>query len=126
MSNELMHIVVKVSISAENATTVLPLGQSLVGLSQQEEGIIYYDFVKAKDSDNVSPEEYYIIEKYKDKAAVDFHFNTEHFKTIVPSLIEKGMNIKFLKKAQDKSTGIFFLLILVYFYYFLCSISDIN
>lgn len=102
MSNTNMHIVVKVSIAAESAAEAFALGQTLSALSQKEEGVIYYDFVKSIEE---TSDEYYIIEKYKDQNAVDFHFATEHFTTLVPTLIEKGVSIKFLKKAEDKCTG---------------------
>jgi quinol monooxygenase YgiN len=105
MSPNAVHIIVSVSIAAPVAEEALEIGQTLATKSREEAGNIYYDFVKAKDTDGTVTTTYYIIEKYVDQAAVELHFKTEHFLTLVPQLVEKGMTIKFLKQADDLCTG---------------------
>lgn len=105
MSPNAVHIIVSVSIAAPAAEEAFEIGQTLATKSREEAGNIYYDFVKAKDTDGTVTSDYYIIEKYADQAAVELHFKTDYFLTLVPQLVEKGMTIKFLKQANDLSTG---------------------
>lgn len=105
MSLNAVHIVVSVSIAAPVAEEAFKVGQTLAAKSREEVGNTYYDFVKAKDTDGTTTDDYYIIEKYVDQDAVEVHFKTEYFLTLVPQLVEKGMIIKFLKQAVDLSTG---------------------
>lgn len=105
MSSNAVHIIVSVSIAAPAAEEAFEIGQTLATKSREEAGNIYYDFVKAKDTDGTVTSDYYIIEKYADQAAVELHFKTDYFLTLVPQLVEKGMTIKFLKQADDLSKG---------------------
>lgn len=62
--------------------TVLPLYRELVTLTRQEPLNISYELF----IDNEDPGHFIFIEEWPDRAAVDTHCATEHFKRIVPQI----------------------------------------
>ncbi|MDI6024507.1 putative quinol monooxygenase [Leucobacter sp. UT-8R-CII-1-4] len=70
--------------------SVMPLYRELVLLTRQEPLNISYDlFIDRED-----PGHFIFIEEWPDRAAVDVHCATEHFKRIVPQ-------IDVFQRAQD-------------------------
>ena len=100
-----IHIIVELSVLPDKAEEIFQLGQALAAESEKEDGNIYYSFVKAKESADKKNDDYYIIEKYVDEAAVEFHFQTHHFINMVPDIVGKGASIKSLKQAVEIGTG---------------------
>lgn len=105
MSDPAIHIIVELDVQPDKAEEIFQLGQVLAAQSEKEDGNIYYSFVKAKQSADKKSDDYYIIEKYVNNAAVEFHFQTDHFKNMVPEIIGKGASIKSLKQAIELGKG---------------------
>lgn len=66
-------------------TTIAPLIKG----SQAEAGCIEYDLYQDDEKDFT----YTLIEKWKDQAALDFHNQTDHFKTYAPPLGDLCENV---------------------------------
>lgn len=69
------------------------LARELINNSQQEEGCIEYQLYRAQDKNSV----FCFIEKWRTRADLEAHFETEHFKRIVPQIEE-------LKAKEDEVT----------------------
>lgn len=80
----MISIVAKFDIKDGKESIFLELINPLIKASNAEEGCIEYALQKHTEKANT----YCLIEKWKDKAAVDFHNNTPHFATTVPKLVE--------------------------------------
>ena len=78
-----IHFVVKMSVAPENVEVFKALAAPLVEKSRQEEGNIFYTLsVSKKDPCCLT-----FLECWKDKAAIAFHNETEHFTRILPQLL---------------------------------------
>jgi quinol monooxygenase YgiN len=80
----MISIVAKFVVKEGKEAKFLELVAPLVKASNEEEGCMEYALHKHIDKPGV----YTMIEKWKDKAAVDFHNNTPHFTSIVPQIVE--------------------------------------
>jgi quinol monooxygenase YgiN len=100
-----IHVVVELNVLPDKAEETFQLGQALAAEAEKEDGNIYYSFVKAKESADKKNDDYYIIEKYVDEAAVEFHSQTPHIINMVPEIVAKGASIKSLKHAVELGTG---------------------
>jgi len=79
-----IHFVVKMTVAEENIKTFLQLASPLVEQSRKEAGNISYCLsVNKKD-----PCQLTFLECWKDREAIAFHGETEHFTTILPKLLE--------------------------------------
>ena len=58
--------------------------KELIEKTRQEEGCIYYTL----NRDEKDPQLHYLSEGWKDRAALDSHLQSGHFRRIVPSLSE--------------------------------------
>ena len=75
-------IVAKCTVKPGMGEDYKKAAQPLIQASQSEPGCIAYDLYQ----DIKNPDIFTFIEHWQDDAAVAFHNNTEHFKTIVPQL----------------------------------------
>lgn len=78
----MLKVIAQDFIHAEHIEKVLPLYQELVAKTRQEPLCISYElFIDQKD-----PGHFIFIEQWPDRAALDIHCKTEHFKTLVPRI----------------------------------------
>ena len=78
----MIKIVAKMTVKEGNAEVFKATAKELIEKSAAEAGNIFYTLnVSVKD-----PNQFAIIECWKDQAAIDFHNKTEHFTTILPKL----------------------------------------
>jgi quinol monooxygenase YgiN len=69
----------------ENVDEVLRIFAELQALSRLEEGMITFDVAQSVDKRNV----FVLWEEYRDQAAVDAHFASEHFKRLALGGVRK-------------------------------------
>lgn len=58
----------------------IALAQKMTEETRKEKGCISYDLAIDAEQDHIL----YFIEKYENEAALEYHRNTEHFRTYVP------------------------------------------
>lgn len=76
----MLKVIAQDFIKPEHIDTVLPLYKELVALTRQEPLCLSYElFINQKDPGN-----FVFVEEWPDRAALDVHCNTEHFKRLVP------------------------------------------
>ena len=78
-----IHFVVKMSVAPENVEVFKALAAPLVEKSRQEEGNIFYTLSVSKKD----PCQLTFLECWKDKEAIAFHNETDHFKETLPKLL---------------------------------------
>ncbi len=80
----MIRIVSEQIINPDKREQFLKVFAELAEASRAEEGNIFYTL-----NQDVKDENHYgIIECWKDEDAIQFHFNTEHFKRLVPQMGE--------------------------------------
>ena len=80
----MIKIVAKMTVKEGQAETFKASAKELIEKSAAEEGNIFYTLnVSVND-----PNQFAIIECWKDQAAIDFHNQTPHFIGILPKLAE--------------------------------------
>ncbi len=80
----MLKVIAEDFIQPEAVDTVLPMYRELVAATRQEPLCIAYDlFIDQKD-----PGHFIFIEEWPDRAALDIHCASEHFRRLVP-LINK-------------------------------------
>lgn len=78
----MLKVIAQDFIKAEFIDQVMPLYAQLVESTRREEHCIAYElFIDQKD-----PGHFIFIEEWPDRAALDFHCQTEHFRTLVPQI----------------------------------------
>ena len=80
----MISIIAKFVVNEGQEQNFLDMVKPLIKASQLEAGCIEYNLHKHIEL----PLTYAMIEKWKDKAAVDFHNNTPHFTGTVPKIVE--------------------------------------
>lgn len=91
----MLKVIAEDFIKQEAIETVLPLYKELVEKTRKEKLCISYDlFIDQKD-----PGHFVFIEEWPDRAALDIHCQTEHFRTLVP-----------LINAHQRKEGAFILM----------------
>ncbi|WP_051697704.1 putative quinol monooxygenase [Prevotella sp. 10(H)] len=83
-----LKIVAIMTVKPEDVKKILPVFQAVVQGSQEEEGCIYYNL----HQDINDPTKFIMLEEWESQAAIDFHNNTEHYKTFKEA--SKDMIIK--------------------------------
>ncbi|SBV93469.1 putative quinol monooxygenase [uncultured Dysgonomonas sp.] len=66
-----------ITVKPEAIKDILPIFQAVVQGSQEEDGCISYNV----HQDTGDSTRFIILEEWESQAAIDFHGNTEHFKT---------------------------------------------
>lgn len=78
----MLKVIAQDFIRADAIDIVAPLYQELLALTRQEPLCISYDlFVSQRD-----PGHFIFIETWPDRAALDLHCATEHFRRLVPQI----------------------------------------
>jgi len=88
-TGEELKIVAIMTVKPDAVQKILPIFQALVTGSQEEEGCIFYNLHQDINDSN----KYIMLEEWKSQAAIDFHNNTEHYKTFKEAskdMIEKS------------------------------------
>jgi quinol monooxygenase YgiN len=89
----MIKVVAKSKVMEDKIEEVLNLYQELVIETRKEDGCIQYELYQDNEDSSVLA----MIEKWEDKAALDNHMQTEHFKRIVPIVgkfvVESTLNI---------------------------------
>ncbi|MDF2485416.1 MAG: antibiotic biosynthesis monooxygenase [Herbinix sp.] len=89
----MIKVVAKSKVMEDKIEEVLNLYQELVIETRKEDGCIQYELYQDNEDSSVLA----MIEKWEDKAALDNHMQTEHFKRIVPMVgkfvVESTLNI---------------------------------
>ena len=83
-----LKIVAIMIVKPEAVKEILPVFQAVVQGSQEEEGCISYNL----HQDINDSTRFVMLEEWKSQAAIDFHNNTEHFKTFIEG--SKDMIVK--------------------------------
>lgn len=78
----MIKIVAKARVLENNIDNFINISKTLIEESRKEEGCIYYSLHKSLDGKYLT-----FIEEWKSMEAIDYHNNTEHFKSIVPQLL---------------------------------------
>ncbi len=69
-------------VKEENLESYKQLVEELAKKSNEEDGCILYTCMQSKEDRRIHK----FVEYWKNQDAIDFHVETEHFKTIVPKL----------------------------------------
>lgn len=96
-----MMIVAKLSIKPEKVTNFITAAREIIAKSNQESGCLSYQLYQ----DPYDPSGFVFVEEYKNQAAVDFHFATEHFKTFGPKIgdmVAAPAEIKIIGVASEE------------------------
>ena len=80
-----LKIVAIMTVKPEAIKEILPIFQTLVQGSQEEDGCISYNL----HQDISDSTKFVMLEEWKSQAAIDYHNNTDHFKTFKEA--SKGM-----------------------------------
>ena len=78
----MLKVIAQDFIRVEAVEIVLPLYQELVELTRQEPLCISYDLF----TDQKDPGHFVFIETWPDRAALDLHCASEHFRRLVPQI----------------------------------------
>lgn len=76
----MLKVIAQDFIQADRIDVVMPLYRELISKTRQEKLCISYDLF----IDNKDPGHFIFIEEWPDRAALDAHCQTEHFKRLVP------------------------------------------
>lgn len=76
----MLKVIAEDFIKPESVDTVLPLYRELIAATRQEPLCIAYDLYR----DEKDPGHFIFIEQWPDRAALDAHCASEHFRRLVP------------------------------------------
>jgi quinol monooxygenase YgiN len=94
-------ITARVFIKAGSEDQFIEAAKTIIENSNKEEGCLGYMLYQ----DPYEKTNFIFVEKWKNQAAIDFHFATEHFKdfgTSTADLIAKPTEIKIIDIAAEK------------------------
>lgn len=77
-------LVAKAFLKEGNKEKFKELATELVEKTRQEPGNVSYRLLEGAENSNMVT----FLEEWKDKEAMEYHFNTEHFQRILPLLFE--------------------------------------
>ena len=72
-----------IKVPSEHAETVCELLTQLVEPSNAEAGCMMFELYRDSDDAN----HFFIMEKWQDQQAIEFHQQTPHFQTVVPQIL---------------------------------------
>jgi len=91
--NSMIKVVSKSYLKKGTSKQFIELAKELVDLSRREQGCISYELFQDEKNEEILT----FVETWESKEALEAHFNTVHFKTIVPMQAElredKELNI---------------------------------
>lgn len=76
----MLKVIAEDFIKPESVDTVLPFYRELIAATKKEPLCIAYDLYR----DEKDPGHFIFIEEWSDRAALDAHCNSEHFRRLVP------------------------------------------
>ena len=92
-------IIAEFDVKADMVDKFLEEAKPLVKGSNAEEGCIKYELHKALDAGNI----FFMVEEWKDQAAIDSHNESAHFTSIVPKLgamLNKKTKVSLVEKVM--------------------------
>jgi quinol monooxygenase YgiN/ketosteroid isomerase-like protein len=93
-------IVAKLSVKPEKTKSFIAAAREMIEKSNKESGCSFYQLYH----DPYDPTKFVFVEEYKNQAAVDDHFSTEHFKAFGPKIADFATGpaeIKILSIASE-------------------------
>lgn len=94
-------IIARAYIKPENVDEFISAAKSIIEASNNEEGCLSYMLYQ----DPYEKTNFIFVEKWKNQAAIDFHFETEHFKgfgATIADMTSKPTEIKIIDIAAEK------------------------
>lgn len=94
-TGEELRIMAVINIKPECIEDIKPIFQAVVIGSQEEEGCLSYNLYQ----DITDPTKFVMVEEWKSQAAIDFHNNTEHYKTFKAASADMvaGLDVTLMK-----------------------------
>lgn len=102
LKNEEQHIICRVKCEEQNRERVRELLLEYVEPSRQEPGCLYYDIFQERNDPNV----FYILDGWKDQAAVDAHVkhpNVPRVNAMLHPLLIEGPTLTFGRRISEWS-----------------------
>lgn len=95
-----MVIIAKVSVKPEKTKDFIAAAKEIIAKSNKEPGCLSYQLYQ----DPYDASKFVFVEEYKNQAAVDAHFATEHFKAFGPKIgdmVSAPADIKVITVAKE-------------------------
>ncbi|MCX6224323.1 MAG: putative quinol monooxygenase [Bacteroidia bacterium] len=95
-----MMIIARLSVKPERVKDFVAAAKEIIEKSNQESGCTFYQLYQ----DPYDASKFVFVEEYKNQAAVDSHFATEHFKAFGPKiadLVAGPAEIKIVSVAKE-------------------------
>lgn len=89
-TGEELKIVAIINVKPECIEDIKPIFQAVVTGSQEEEGCLSYNLYQ----DITDSTKFVLVEEWKSQTAIDFHNNTEHFKTFKAASADMVANME--------------------------------
>ena len=96
-----MVIIAKVSVKPEKTKDFIAVAKEIIEKSNKEPGCLSYQLYQ----DPYDASKFVFVEEYKNQAAVDSHFATEHFKAFGPKIgdmVSAPADIKVISVAKEE------------------------
>ena len=96
-----MVIIAKLSVKPEKTKDFIKIAKEIIEKSNKEPGCLSYQLYQ----DPYDASKFVFVEEYKNQAAVDSHFATEHFKAFGPKigdLVSAPAEIKVISVAKEE------------------------
>ena len=97
-------IIAKVFIKPGSEADFIATAQSIIEKSNSEEGCLFYQLYQ----DPYASTNFIFVERYKNQAAVDFHFGTTYFKEfggLIGDMVSQPADIKVIDVAGEVTPG---------------------
>ena len=78
----MLHMIVTYSVLPGMREAYIRDSQELINKTNQEEGCLFYELCEIIEDDSQTDSTLTFVEAWKDQAALDYHFETEHFKQV--------------------------------------------
>lgn len=100
LSGDELKIVAEINLKPDAWKAMKPVFEKVIAGSQAEEGCIYYDL--HQDVSDTTNTKYVMVEIWKNQEAIDFHNETQHFKTFKQASEDyiDSMRVTILKIAK--------------------------
>ncbi len=95
-----MTIIARLTVKPEKTKDFIDAAKEIIGKSNKEPGCTFYQLYQ----DPYDNTKFVFVEEYKNQAAVDSHFATEHFKAFGPKIgdmVQGPPDIKIISVAKE-------------------------
>lgn len=102
MNDENIVLIARLKVKKDSVEAAKQAALAIVQPSRDEAGCINYDFHQLLDDESV----FIWHETWKDRKAIDFHGNSEHFKEFseaIKDLTEEPLQLTFAKMVSEKA-----------------------